>query len=85
MLGALVGPYTIDRFGRKFNIMMCSVPFVCGWTMVAGAKAVSVFYLGRFIVGLGLGAISLTVPVSAKLNVGCYETKNSKTIFVKFG
>ena len=67
MLGAFIGPYTIDRFGRKFNIMMCSVPFVGGWTMVAGAKALPLFYLGRFVVGIGLGAISLTVPVSAKL------------------
>ena len=46
---------------------MCSVPFVGGWTMVAGAKALPLFYLGRFVVGIGLGAISLTVPVSAKL------------------
>ena len=46
---------------------MCAVPFVGGWTVVAGAKALALFYLGRFLVGLGMGAISLTVPVSAKL------------------
>ena len=73
MLGGFIGPYTIDRFGRKFNVMMCSVPFVGGWTMVAGAKGLPLFYLGRFVVGFGLGAISLTVPVSAKLQyLMCY-------------
>ena len=66
MLGAFIGQYTIDRFGRKFNIMMCAVPFVGGWIVIAGAKTLPLFYLGRFIVGLGNGAISLTVPVSAK-------------------
>jgi SP family facilitated glucose transporter-like MFS transporter 8 len=64
MMGALIGLYTIDRFGRKFNIIMCSLPFVGGWIMVAGAKAMSLFYIGRFITGVGVGAISLTVPVS---------------------
>ncbi len=67
MLGALLGLYTIDRFGRKFNIMICSVPFVAGWIMVAAAKTTSLFYVGRFITGIGMGAISLTVPVRKKL------------------
>ena len=67
MLGALLGLYTIDRFGRKFNIMICSVPFVAGWTMVAAAKTTPLFYVGRFICGVGMGAISLTVPVSETL------------------
>lgn len=67
MVGALVGVYTIDRFGRKFNIMMCSVPFVAGWVMIAGAKITSLFYIARFISGLAVGAISLTVPVSEYL------------------
>jgi SP family facilitated glucose transporter-like MFS transporter 8 len=66
MLGALIGLYTIEKFGRKFNIMMCSLPFVAGWIMVAGAKDLSLFYVGRFITGVSMGAISLTVPVSEK-------------------
>ena len=63
MVGSLIGLYTIDRFGRKFNIIMSSVPFVAGWTMVAGAKVTSLFYIGRFMTGVGLGAISFAVPV----------------------
>jgi SP family facilitated glucose transporter-like MFS transporter 8 len=66
MLGALIGLYTIDKFGRKFNIMMCSLPFVAGWTMVAAARDLSLFFVGRFITGVGVGVISLTVPVSEK-------------------
>ena len=63
MLGALIGLYTIDRFGRKFNIMLLSVPLVGGWVIVGAAKISSLFYFGRFITGLGLGAVSFTVPV----------------------
>ena len=63
MVGSFIGLYTIDRFGRKFNMIMCSVPFVTGWTVIAGAKVTSLFYIGRFMTGVGLGAISFTVPV----------------------
>ncbi|XP_028411873.1 solute carrier family 2, facilitated glucose transporter member 8-like [Dendronephthya gigantea] len=63
MLGALIGLKTIDKFGRKFNIMACSVPLVAGWIIIAAAKALPHFYVGRFISGLGVGAISLTVPL----------------------
>ena len=64
MFGALIGLRTIDRFGRKFNIMFCSLPLVAGWVIIAAVKAVPLIYVGRFISGLGVGAISLTVPVS---------------------
>ncbi|XP_028411874.1 solute carrier family 2, facilitated glucose transporter member 8-like [Dendronephthya gigantea] len=63
MFGALIGSRTIDKLGRKFNIMACSVPLVAGWIIIAAAKALSLFYVGRFISGLGIGAISLTVPL----------------------
>ena len=63
MVGALIGLYTIDRFGRKFNIIMCSSPFMAGWIMIAGVKVTSLFYVGRFVTGVGVGAISLTVPL----------------------
>ena len=66
MLGALVGAKTIDRFGRKFTIMACSLPLAAGWIIIAAAKAVPLFYVGRFINGMGVGAISMTVPVSAR-------------------
>ena len=64
MLGALISAKTIDRFGRKFTIMACSLPLAAGWIIIAAAKAVPLFYVGRFINGMGVGAISMTVPVS---------------------
>ena len=66
MVGAFIGLYTNDRFGRKFNIIMCSVPFMVGWVMIAGTEVTSLFYIGRFLTGVGMGTISSTVPVSTE-------------------
>ena len=80
MLGALIGLYTIDRFGRKFNIMLCSLPLVAGLAFIGGSKISSLFYLGRFITGLGIGAVSLTVPVST-LSITPYQIISQSLYF----
>ena len=63
MGSSLLGSYLIDKFGRKATIMLCSVPFVIGWVTIAAAKSTLLLLLGRFITGVALGVISLTVPV----------------------
>ena len=63
MAGSNAGIYAVDKFGRKLTIMLCSAPFVIGWVIVAASKSVTLLYLGRVVTGLGMGAVSLTVPV----------------------
>ena len=78
MLGAIIGSYTIDSFGRKFNIMLLSAPLVAGWAIIGTSKISLLFYIGRFVTGLGLGAVSLTVPVSmfSKPHLRMYDVYN---------
>lgn len=63
MVGINLGIYTIEKFGRKITIMLCSVPFVTGWVIIAAVKNPLYLYFGRVVTGLALGAISLVVPV----------------------
>ena len=40
------------------------IPFVLGWLLIGFAGDESMLLIGRCITGVGLGAVSLTVPVS---------------------
>ena len=43
--------------------MLCSVHFVAGWLMMAATEIQTLLYVGRAVAGLGVGAVSVTVPV----------------------
>lgn len=43
--------------------MLCAVPFVSGWVIMAASQGITLLYIGRVVTGLAIGAISLTVPV----------------------
>ena len=64
MVGAPVGGWMIEAFGRKGGIMLCGIPFEIGWLLITYAKNHWMLYIGRFITGMGVGIISLMVPVS---------------------
>jgi len=74
-LGALIGAplagWLVDYIGRKKALLCCSVPFAIGWLITVlshipdEATTVRVLlFVGRFIVGIGVGSASLCVPVS---------------------
>jgi sugar porter (SP) family MFS transporter len=53
-----------ERFGRKLTILGASIIFLLGGTLMTAARGdLNYIYIGRAIAGLGIGAISLTVPV----------------------
>jgi len=65
--GALVaavfsGP-TSDYFGRRPVILISSVVFAVGSLLMAFAESYDILLVGRFIVGLGVGAASTSMPV----------------------
>ncbi|KAF2880844.1 hypothetical protein ILUMI_25333 [Ignelater luminosus] len=43
----------IDVFGRKPLLMFTAIPQLCSWILVIAAKNIYVFYLSRFLQGIG--------------------------------
>ncbi len=57
--GALGQAFTSDRFGRRGSILIWSAIFTIGTAIQTGtAYSVAQITLGRFIAGLGVGALS---------------------------
>ena len=63
-MGALLGLYTIEKFGRKFNMMLFSLLIVAGWVILATAEKSMMALIGRTITGVALGISTYLVPVS---------------------
>ena len=64
-VGALGQAFTSDRFGRKGSILIWSAIFTVGTAIqTATATSLAQITIGRFIAGLGVGALSGTYSVS---------------------
>ena len=76
-IGALVGAplagWLVDYTGRKKSLLLCNFPFAVGWVITVLSHIVPsdqdtwirvMLFAGRFLVGIGVGAVSLCVPVS---------------------
>ncbi|HEX3733244.1 MAG TPA: sugar porter family MFS transporter, partial [Mycobacteriales bacterium] len=63
MFGALLGGRIADALGRKGSLLVCAVLFLVGALGSAAAPNVGLMVLARIILGLAVGAASVTVPV----------------------
>lgn len=63
LIGAILGGFLSDIFGRKPAIMGSNVLFVAGSAMQTGAHTVGVMMGGRFVMGFGVGIGSLCAPL----------------------
>ncbi|XP_065191363.1 solute carrier family 2, facilitated glucose transporter member 8-like [Sycon ciliatum] len=63
MVGGLLAGFLCDYVGRKLGLMICALPFCGGWALLAYAESVALLFAGRISVGLGVGMVSLMVPV----------------------
>ncbi|KDO32362.1 hypothetical protein SPRG_02839 [Saprolegnia parasitica CBS 223.65] len=63
ILGAAMGSYGNDRFGRKPMILASSTLFTLGAAAMGLASTLSILIAGRFLVGIAIGVSSMTVPV----------------------
>ncbi|KAF9486548.1 sugar transporter [Pholiota conissans] len=63
-VGALAQAFTSDRFGRRGSILIWSAIFTVGVAVQTGTTfSVVQLTIGRFIAGLGVGALSAIVPL----------------------
>ncbi|TEB04014.1 sugar transporter [Coprinellus micaceus] len=63
-VGALAQAFTSDRFGRRGSILIWSAIFTAGVAVQTGTgDSLAQITVGRFIAGLGVGALSAIVPL----------------------
>lgn len=64
IVGAIAQAFTSDRFGRRGSILIWSFIFTVGTVVQTGTvHSLAQIVIGRFIAGLGVGALSAIVPL----------------------
>lgn len=62
-VGVLVNGLLADRLGRKYATVAGVFVFIIGVIVQACAKSASYIMGGRFVTGLGVGTLSMIVPL----------------------
>jgi len=62
-LGVLLTGYFADKLSRKYTIVLAVVVFCVGVIAQTTAKGPSSIFGGRFVTGLGVGSLSMAVPL----------------------
>ncbi|URE05087.1 PPR repeat [Musa troglodytarum] len=63
IIGAAIGGWVNDRFGRKTSILVADFLFFVGAVIMASAPNPTLLIVGRVFVGLGVGMASMTSPL----------------------
>ncbi|CAH8349963.1 unnamed protein product [Eruca vesicaria subsp. sativa] len=63
IVGAAIGGWANDKFGRRSAILMADFLFLIGAIIMAAAPNPSLIVIGRVFVGLGVGMASMTAPL----------------------
>lgn len=63
LIGACFGGILTDRIGRKKSLFITSIVFIIGIFIVMMAQTVTMLFIGRIILGLAVGVVSLAVPL----------------------
>lgn len=63
IVGAAIGGWMNDKFGRKKSILLADILFFFGAVIMAAAQGPWMIILGRIFVGFGVGMASMTSPL----------------------
>lgn len=61
--GVLCTGYLADRLSRKYTIVLAVIVFCVGVVVQTTAFGASSIYAGRFVTGMGVGSLSMAVPL----------------------
>ncbi|KAG2017805.1 sugar transporter [Coprinopsis cinerea AmutBmut pab1-1] len=61
--GVLVTGYLADKLSRKYTIVLAVVVFLIGVVIQTAAFTIAPIFGGRFVTGLGIGSLSMIVPL----------------------
>lgn len=86
--GAFVTGFLARKYGRRVAQLLSALPFFISFMVLAFAKNVTLYYVGRFIMGIGIGATFCIIPlylVEISENVNRGFLLASKTTFLTLG
>ena len=63
IIGAAVGGWLNDRYGRRKVILLADVLFLFGAVLMAASPGPTVLIFGRLLVGFGVGMASMASPL----------------------
>ncbi|PKA52107.1 putative inositol transporter 3 [Apostasia shenzhenica] len=63
IIGAAIGGWMNDRFGRRISILFADLLFFAGAIIMSAAPTPGIIIIGRIFVGLGVGMASMTAPL----------------------
>jgi len=63
LIGACLGGLLTDKIGRKFTLFITTILFFIGTIIVMKTSGIAGIFIGRLILGLGIGIASITVPL----------------------
>ena len=63
IIGAASGGYLSDKLGRRKSIIGAALLVIAGTIVLATAPEIYTFFIGRFIVGTGIGVASFISPM----------------------
>jgi fucose permease len=62
-IGALFAPFVANNRGRKEGMLYAAILQIVGVILQTAAQNISMFIVGRFIIGLGTGIANVAAPV----------------------
>ena len=52
-----------DIIGRKYTMLLMVIPLTLGWLLLIFANSLTMFFIGRLILGFTVGAFCVTIPM----------------------
>ncbi|XP_043506203.1 solute carrier family 2, facilitated glucose transporter member 8-like [Polistes fuscatus] len=52
MLAPVINVLVTDKIGRKYTILLCSLPLVASWSIILMTKSTYMWYVARFLSGI---------------------------------
>lgn len=63
MVGAFINGPISDCVSRRWSILMANIIFLIGSILQAAAEYVAMFFVGRFVFGVGAGMLAMVCPL----------------------
>ncbi|UQN28537.1 sugar porter family MFS transporter [Brachybacterium kimchii] len=63
IIGAVSSALLVDRLGRRRLLQVAAIVFLVGTLLAATAGSAAVLILGRSVLGLGIGFVSVNIPI----------------------